>query len=169
MRSESFSTRYEMETVVMKKKHRLAALALATIVIALACAAQQVPLSTNGRTQIKRARTGPPPKQTLSTNDGIGSREAPVIVQLEQRNKIITIKTGPDGPVYCVKTKDGKALIQNLTAKELQARDPRLYQFIKPAVAGSANEDGNILDASLKTRPDSASGLPRLAPPRENH
>ena len=61
-----------------------------------------------------------------------------VIGYLEKRDRAITIRSGPKGTVYCVATKDGKVLHENLTAKQLEAQVPEIYHLIKTGVAGDA-------------------------------
>src|SRR5437867_6687799 len=69
-----------------------------------------------------------------------------VIGYLEKRDRTITIKSGPKGPVYSVKAADGKLLFENLSAEELRAKAPELHEFIKSAVAGKPA----VVDASAK-------------------
>lgn len=64
-----------------------------------------------------------------------------VIGHLEHRDRIVTIKTGEQGTVYSVQTKDGKILFENLTAEQLQDKSPEIHGFIKAAEAGSADLD----------------------------
>lgn len=73
----------------------------------------------------------------------------PVITHLEMRDKLVTIRAGELGPVYEVKTKDGKVLAANLSETELQAREPQLYELIQTAV-GFASKDGRVVDARWK-------------------
>ena len=60
----------------------------------------------------------------------------PVICYLEQRDRTITVKAGPKGPVYSVKTADGKVLYDNLPIEQLSAQAPKLGEFLRTAVAG---------------------------------
>src|SRR5437899_1000741 len=59
------------------------------------------------------------------------SASLPVVGHLETRGKRITIKAGPNGPVYFVKSKDGKVLAKDLTLEQLKAQAPDLHEFIK--------------------------------------
>jgi hypothetical protein len=72
-----------------------------------------------------------------------------VIAHLEKRDQRITIKSGPGGLVYSVTGKDGKVLHRDLSEKELQAKAPELYVFIKTAV-GSGIANGATTDASVR-------------------
>jgi hypothetical protein len=63
----------------------------------------------------------------------------PVIGYLEKRDRTITIKAGPKGPLYSVQTADGKVLCENLSADQLRAQAPELSEFLKTAVAGAAS------------------------------
>ena len=60
----------------------------------------------------------------------------PVIGYLEKRDRTIAIKAGPKGPLYSVKTADGKVLYENLSKEQLRAQAPELGEFLKTAVAG---------------------------------
>ena len=64
------------------------------------------------------------------------SADYPVICYLEQRDRTITVKAGRKGPVYSVKTADGKVLYDNLPIEQLSAQAPKLGEFLKTAVAG---------------------------------
>ena len=59
----------------------------------------------------------------------------PVIGYLEKRDRVITIKAGPKGPVYTVADKKGKVLFENVSAEQLKAQAPELHQLIKSGVA----------------------------------
>jgi hypothetical protein len=78
----------------------------------------------------------------------------PVIGYLEKRDRTITIKAGPKGPVYSVKTADGKVLCENLSADQLRAQAPELSEFFKTAVAGAAG--ANKADARLRVTMDAS-------------
>jgi hypothetical protein len=77
----------------------------------------------------------------------------PVIGYLEGRDHTITIKAGPKGPVYSVRTTDGKVLCENLSQKQLTARLPEVGELIKTGVAGTP---GAWIDASLGMRGDAS-------------
>ena len=70
-----------------------------------------------------------------------------VIGYLEKRDRVITIKSGPRGPVYSVATKEGKILHENLSAEQLKAQAPELHELIKTGVAGDARMRGSRMDA----------------------
>jgi hypothetical protein len=73
----------------------------------------------------------------------------PIIGYIEKRGKTITIKAGPKGPLYSVKTTDGKVLFENLSAEQLRAQAPDMQEFLKNAVASN----GDSLDARVRVRP----------------
>jgi len=89
------------------------------------------------------AQTAAPARSIKAADD------FPVIGYLEGRDRTITIKAGLKGPVYSVKTADGKVLWENLSQEQLSARLPELGEFIKTGVAGTP---GTWIDASLGTR-----------------
>ena len=59
----------------------------------------------------------------------------PVIGHLKKKGRIITIKKGPDGPLYTVETKDGKILAVNLSSDKLYAEFPELKSVIENGLA----------------------------------
>ena len=79
------------------------------------------------------------------------SSDFPVIGYLEKRDGTITIKAGPGGPLYSVKTAAGNVLCENVPLEELRDEAPELHQFIKSALAGSS-KGGAVVDASLRLR-----------------
>jgi hypothetical protein len=74
-----------------------------------------------------------------------------VIGYLEGRDHSITIKAGPKGPVYSVRTADGKVLCENLSQQQLSASLPEVGGLIKTGIAGTP---GAWIDASLGMRGD---------------
>ena len=76
-----------------------------------------------------------------------------IIGYLEGRDHSITIKAGPKGPVYSVKTADGKVLCENLSQEQLSARLPEVGGLIK---TGVADTPGAWIDASLGARGDAS-------------
>lgn len=77
-----------------------------------------------------------------ATKAGTADKESyPVIGYLEKRNCVITIKSSPHGTVYSVATKEGKVLHENVSAEQLKAQAPEIYEVIKT---------GNANDASLR-------------------
>ena len=64
-----------------------------------------------------------------------------VIGHLKTRDKMITIRTGPDGPLYTVESEDGKILAVDLPAAELSAKFPELKDVVERGIAG---EDASI-------------------------
>ncbi len=84
----------------------------------------------------------PPPKVE-------GSENLPVIGHLETRHRFITIKAGPNGAVYTVKTKAGKILATDATLDQLKAQLPDVHDFLKSSVAGKSGRSGAVMDASV--------------------
>jgi hypothetical protein len=87
----------------------------------------------------------------------VSDTHSPIIGYIERRDQTITIRSGPKGAIYSVKTKDGKVLFENLSAEQLQARAPELHDFIKTAVAGK----GAMMDAKARPKMDASIGLTR--------
>lgn len=59
----------------------------------------------------------------------------PVIGHLKKRDRVITISKGPDGPLYSVKTENGRTLAVNLSAEKLYAEFPDLKSVIEKGMA----------------------------------
>jgi hypothetical protein len=68
----------------------------------------------------------------------------PVIGYLRTRDKFITIRTGLNGPLYTVETRDGKILAINLPAEKLYAEFPELKNVLEQGIA--------VDDASIRLR-----------------
>ena len=102
----------------------------------------------------QNARPKLPSAQPAQTSSGVSNAAAisdfPVVGHIEKRGRSITIKAGPKGPRYTVKTTEGKVLFENLSAEQLQAKAPELHEFIKSAVAGNAAKGGGVIDASRR-------------------
>jgi hypothetical protein len=90
--------------------------------------------------------------QTSTTTAKVkAAADFPVIGYIEKRDRTITIKAGPKGPVYSVKTADGKVLYEDLSQEQLSAQAPELGEFLKTAVAGSGGKKGHVVDASIRS------------------
>ena len=96
-----------------------------------------------------------PPKheRPAATSTSIApASDLPVIVYIEKRGQTIVVKAGPKGPVYSVKTAEGKTLFENLSLEQLRAQAPELHLFIKTAVASGSAKSGVVIDARLDAR-----------------
>ena len=104
----------------------------------------------NSRQNSKTNAPGPAttPPAVTSTNRQAASAY-PIIGYLEKRGQTITIKAGPKGPVYDVRTAEGKVLFENVSAEQLSAKAPELNEFLKSAVAGNSGK-GVVVDASVR-------------------
>ncbi len=57
-----------------------------------------------------------------------GQSDEPIeLLQLEDRDRIITVKSGPNGRLYTVETLDGEIVLQNVSAEQLQAVLPEAF------------------------------------------
>ena len=65
------------------------------------------------------------------------STSTPVIGHLHARDKIVTITSGSDGPVFSVKSSNGDKLADLLSIYELIARFPDLENVVKRGIAGN--------------------------------
>jgi len=68
-------------------------------------------------------------------------RESAVIGHLQTIDKLITIRTGPDGPLYTVKSDSGEVLAVDLPLRELSAKFPELKAVVEKGVANWAGMD----------------------------
>jgi hypothetical protein len=73
-----------------------------------------------------------------------------VIGYLEKRDGFITIKSGPNGRVYSVSTRDSKLLHENLSLEQLKARAPEFHDLIKTGNAGDASLRVTAVNASFR-------------------
>ena len=71
--------------------------------------------------------------------------EGAVIGYIQTRDKTITIRSGSDGPLYTVKSIDGKVLAVDLPLDDLYAEFPDLKEIVENGLAGD--------DASLRMDP----------------
>ena len=72
---------------------------------------------------------------------------------MNSADRTITVKAGPKGPVYSVKSADGKVLYDNVSIEQLSAQAPQLGEFLKTAVAGAP---GAKTDARLRVKVDAS-------------
>jgi hypothetical protein len=97
-----------------------------------------------------------PEAQTTTPKASVkAAADFPVVGYIERRDRTIIVKAGPKGPVYSVKTADGKVLCENLSKEQLSAKAPELGEFLKTAVAGTggAKSDARVrvkVDASMR-------------------
>jgi hypothetical protein len=94
------------------------------------------------------------PREAQSLTPAANAKAAadfPVVGYIEKRGRTIVIKAGPKGPVYSVKTADGKVLYENLSKEQLSAQAPELGEFLKTAVAGSGGKGRVVVDASIRS------------------
>lgn len=77
-------------------------------------------------------------KQTTVTQSRPPNETLPVIVHVETRDVVITAMAGPEGPVYTVRTADGRTLGQQLSGRELQVRLPHIHRLLKTSYAEDA-------------------------------
>jgi hypothetical protein len=72
------------------------------------------------------------PRQSDPSDKASGN---PVVGHLKTRDNFITIRTGPDGPLYTVKSKSGRVLAVDLSATELSAKFPDLGKMVERGLA----------------------------------
>ena len=128
----------------MKAKRSLLLGCMALAALAVAARGDNQPAQKR-----QQQRSAPPAKQAVAVP--MPGSDAPVIGYLEKRRQTITIKAGAQGPLYSVKTTEGKTLFENLTADQLRAQAPEIHELIKSAVAASSGKDPVLMDARVRT------------------
>ena len=83
-------------------------------------------------------KTANAPAVAATSTSSKAAEPYPVIGYLEKRDCVITIKSSPDGTIYSIATKDGKILHENVSAEQLKAKAPELYQAVKTGLATDA-------------------------------
>ncbi|MFC1451818.1 PEGA domain-containing protein [Verrucomicrobiota bacterium] len=63
------------------------------------------------------------------------SSACPSIGHLRTRDKLITIRTGPDGPLWTVRSDSGAVLAEDLSAAALSAKFPELRDVVEGGIA----------------------------------
>lgn len=83
--------------------------------------------------------TSPPvtPKEEMvvSRPQAGGESGEAVIGHLETRDQVISITTGPDGPLYTIRSDEGEEIATHLTKEELATRFPDLHEKIEKSMA----------------------------------
>src|SRR5690242_4584739 len=113
----------------MNTRNVVPCFAALTVALTAICLGQSVKSPSQRQETKKGAVTSPVVKASPAIKDASAQADLPVIVHLEKRNEIITVKAGTNGPVYLVKDKSGKILFNNVSEKDLQAKGPEIHQF----------------------------------------
>jgi len=123
--------------------------------VAVLIAAAGFALSQDKSPQRTRPKlTTPHEAQTAAPSRSVKAvADFPVIGYLEKRDRTIIIKAGPKGPLYSVKTADGKVLCENLSKEQLSAQAPELGEFLKRAIADTS---GAKADARVRIMMDAS-------------
>ena len=79
---------------------------------------------------------------------GKGAAKPSIIGHIATRKIRVTIRNGANGPVYELRSKDGKTILADqLTPDQLHAYDPKLHAIVDQAMAGKKSPDGSYIDA----------------------
>ena len=136
----------------MRTTHRLVLAAVVLVSAAGLTLSQDKSASPQGKQAKPSAAAAAP--AAPSAESAKAKADYPIIGYLEKRDRTITIKAGPKGPLYSVKAATGKVLYENLSADQLRAQAPELSEFLKTSVAGTpgAKADARIRiqDACLR-------------------
>ena len=71
----------------------------------------------------------------------------PVIVHLVSRDHVVSVTSGPNGPLYSAKTKDGVMVASGLTLQQLREEHPDVYRQLHPAISADAHASIDIAAA----------------------
>ncbi len=63
----------------------------------------------------------------------------PVIVHLVNRDHVVSVTAGPNGPLYSAKTKDGVMVASGMTLEQLREAHPDVYRRLHPAMSADAS------------------------------
>jgi len=88
-------------------------------------------------------------------------RPYPVVGFIEKREKVITLKAGPEGTLYTIEKKNGELLVEDVSEQHLFSEFRDLYKFVKNAIASAdSNKAGSVkfIDASLGLKPIESKG-----------
>jgi hypothetical protein len=66
---------------------------------------------------------------------GMDNSQYTIIGTMQNRDKVVTVKTGPKGVVYSVATKDGQSLYENISQEKLKAEVPALHDLLETGTA----------------------------------
>jgi hypothetical protein len=94
-------------------------------------------------------RTPSPITPANSATNNSAASDFPIIGYIEKRDRTITIKYGPKGTIYSVKSADGTVHCNNVSLEQLRAQSPELHEFVKTAVAGNIS-NGATGDSRLR-------------------
>lgn len=94
-----------------------------------------------------------PTKALMSTNQPVAGGPYIVLGYLEKRGNVITIKSSSHGTVYSVANKDGKVILENVTAEQLRAQAPEIYSVFKTGVAAGNDARGSGWSGDARISP----------------
>ncbi len=121
-------------------------------------AAVALPLAIVAEEKAETNKAAKPAVHTVSKEKTVSgtnnpAEAFPVICYVEKQDRTITVKAGPKGTVYSVKTRDGKAICENVSLEQLRAQAPELHDFIRSAIVLKSDkaDKGGKADAALRT------------------
>ena len=126
----------------MKIRTPIAALALDSLIVTFMALAEDKSDPKKEPASAKASEA----KVAVQSSSGSASTNYPVICYLEKKDRSITVKAGPKGTLYSVKTSDGKVLCDNVSLDQLRAQAPELHDFIKSAyvLSSDAKRDARV-------------------------
>ena len=91
------------------------------------------------------------PGQALSPERMAGDPKHPAIVHVVSRDQVITVRSGPDGPLYSIKDAGGQILLADATGAQFEAQHPDLYRQIRHYIAVKADDGEAVIYADHAT------------------
>ena len=124
-------------------------------------------------------RRAPTPSRDKSRAEGVDhatdadddslakAADAPVVGHFRLRDRVITVHSSAAGPLFSVAMPDGEVVENALTAHQLEARHPELWESVRAAVAegDETTPARRYLDASVFGRDPTGPELPDPDPP----
>ena len=96
-------------------------------------------LQNPGQSMSEEETTAPGSIQNAMSEKSSGKA---VIGQIRTKDKVLIIRSGADGPLYTVKSREGNFLAADINAEELNEKYPELKEIAEKGLAGN--------DASLR-------------------
>jgi len=87
------------------------------------------------------ASAPPPALQARPVPNAAQHSDGPIVGHLKTRDKLITMRSGSDGPLYTVKSEDGTVLAVDLAGEDLSAKFPELKNVVERGIADWAGMD----------------------------
>jgi len=61
----------------------------------------------------------------------VAEPQGPVISRMVGRDEVIVVRAGPNGPTYCLQSKNGEVIVPAMTLGDLAMSKPELFQELR--------------------------------------